>query len=137
VLVSTLSLAMGLVLLATARLSGNPSAYGLVVFVGFVFVAVACAMHLGTVVDRLFGSTAWRISAKGVVWLLIGGGTAWLIGRAPREEVLFALALAPVAVGAAGVAVARDDRWRALAFVAVAGLHTTLVVAIWAARQLR
>jgi hypothetical protein len=128
---------MGLVLLATARLSGNPSAYGLVVFVGFVFVALACAMHLGAVVDRLLESAAGRISVKVVVWLLIGGGTAWLIGRTPREEVLLALAVAPVAVGVAGVVVARDDRWPALGFLAIAGLLTALVVAIWVARQLR
>jgi hypothetical protein len=128
---------MGLVLLATARLSGNPSAYGLVVFVGFVFVAVGCAMHLGTVVDRLFGSAAGRISAKVVVWLVVGGGTAWLIGRAPREEVLVALALGPAAVGVAGVVVARDERWPAIGFLAVAGLLMALVVAIWVARQLR
>lgn len=128
---------MGLVLLATARLSGNPSAYGLVVLVGFVFVAVACAMHLGTVVDRLLDSPAWRISAKVVVWLVVSGGTAWLIGRAPREEVLVALAVGPAAVGVAGVVVARDDRWPAIAFLAVAGLLMTLVVAIWVARQLR
>ena len=128
---------MGLVLLATARLSGNPSAYGLVVFAGFVFVALACAMHLGTVVDRLFGSAAWRIPAKVAVWLLVSGGTAWLIGRAPREEVLVALALGPAAVGVAGVVVVRDGRWPALAFLAVAALLTSLVVAIWVARQLR
>ena len=134
---STLALAMGLVLLAAARLSGNPTAYGLVVFVGFVFVAVACAMHLGAVLDRLLGSAAWpwRVSAKVVAWLLVSGGTAWLIGRAPREEVLLALAVAPAAVGVARLAVVPDDRWPAIAFLTVAGCLTALVASVWLSRQ--
>ena len=128
---------MGLVFLVAARLSGNPTAYGLVVFVGFLFVAISCAMHLGAVLDRQFGPAAapWRVSAKVVVWLLVGGGTAWLIGRAPSEEVLVALLLAPPAVGIAGFLVARDGRWPAVAYLTVAGLLSALVVSVWLARQ--
>ena len=134
---STLGLAMGLVFLAAARLSGNPTAYGLVVFVGILFVAIACAMHLGAVLDRLFGSAAvpWRISAKAVVWLLISGGTAWLIGRTPRDDVLVALLVVPPAVGIAGLLVARDNRWQAVAFLTVAGLLMALIVSVWVSRQ--
>lgn len=136
-LLSTLALAMGLVFLAAARLSGNPSAYGLVVFVGFVFVAVGCAMHLDAVLDRLLGSVAapWRVSAKMVAWLAVGAGTAWLIGRTPSEEVLLALVLAPPAVGVAGLVVARDNRWPAMAFLGVAGMLMALVASVWLARQ--
>lgn len=134
---STLTLAMGLVLLAAARLSGNPTAYGLVVFVGFLFVAISCAMHLGAVLDRLFRSAAVlpRVSAKVVVWLLVSGGTAWLIGRTPSEEVLLALLLVPPTVGIAGLLVARDDRWPAVAYLTIAGLLMALVVSVWLARQ--
>jgi putative effector of murein hydrolase LrgA (UPF0299 family) len=128
---------MGLLFLAGARLSGNPSAYGLVVLVGILFVAISCAMHLGAVLDRLLGPAAagWRISAKAVVWLVISGGTAWLIGRTPSEEVLLALLLVPPAVGIAGLLVARDERWPAVAYLAVAGLLMALVVSVWLARQ--
>jgi hypothetical protein len=128
---------MGLVFLAAARLSGNPTAYGLVVFVGILFVAIACAMHLGAVLDRLFGSAAvpWRISAKAVVWLLVSGGTAWLIGRTPRDDVLVALLVVPPAVGIAGLLVARDNRWQAVAFLTVAGLLMALIVSVWVSRQ--
>ena len=133
---STLALAMGLLFLVAARLSGNPSAYGLVVFVGFLFVAIGCALHLGAVLDRLFGSAAgWRVSAKVAAWLAIGAGTAWLIGRTPSEEVLLALVLAPPAVGVAGLVVARDNRWPAIAFLVVAGMLIALVVWVWFARQ--
>jgi Na+/phosphate symporter len=137
VLGSTLALAMGLVFLVTARLSGDPTAYGFVVFVGYLFVAVACALHLGAVLDRLIGSEAVlrRVSAKVVVWLLVGGGTAWLIGRTPSEEVLVALLLAPPTVGIAGLLVARDNRAPAVAFLAVAGLLMALVISVWLARQ--
>jgi hypothetical protein len=133
VLGSTLALAMGLVLLAAARLSGNPTAYGLVVFVGLVIVAISCAMHLSAVIDRLPGSAAlpWRLSAKVVGWLLVSGGTAWLIGRAPRDDVLVALLLVPATLGIAGVAVAPDNRWPAVAYLAVAGLLMALVVWVW------
>jgi hypothetical protein len=128
---------MGLVFLAAARLSGNPTAYGLVVFVGILFVAASCAMHLGAVLDRLLGSAAvpWRVMAKVAVWLLVSGGTAWLIGRAPREEVLLALFLGPPAVGIAGLIVARDDRWPAVAFLSVAGALMALITWVWLARQ--
>ena len=134
---STLALTMGLVFLAAARLSGNPSAYGLVVFAGILFVAISCAMHLGAVIDRLFRSAtgAWRVSAKAVVWLVVSGATAWLIGRTPSEEVLLALLLAPPTVGVAGLLVARDDRWPAIAYLTVAGLLMALVVSVWLARQ--
>jgi putative effector of murein hydrolase LrgA (UPF0299 family) len=133
VLGSTLALAMGLVLLAAARLSGNPTANGLVVLVGLLIVATSCAMHLGAVIDRLFGSAAlpWRLSTKVVAWLLISGGTAWLIGRAPRLDVLLALLLVPSTVGIAGVAVARDNRWPAVAYLVVAGFLMALVVWVW------
>lgn len=128
---------MGVVFLAAARLSGNPTGYGLVVFMGILFVAISCAMHLGAVLDHLFGSAAMprRVSAKVVVWLLVSGGTAWLIGRAPREELLVALLVAPPAVGIAGLLVARDDRWPAIAFLTVAGLLMALVISVWLARQ--
>lgn len=128
---------MGLVLLAAARLSGNPTAYGLVVFAGILFVAAACAMHLGAVLDRGFGSgaAAWRVPAKVGIWLLVGGGTAWLIGRTPGEEVLFALLAAPMAVGIAGLLVGRDNRWPAVAFLAVAGVLTALIASVLVARH--
>ena len=128
---------MGLVFLAVARLSGNPSAYGLVVFVGFVFVAMGCAMHVDALLDRLLGSAAapWRVSAKLIAWLVVSAGTAWLIGRTPSAEVLLALVLAPLAVGVAGLVVARDNRWPAIAFLAVAGMLTALVASVWLARQ--
>jgi putative effector of murein hydrolase LrgA (UPF0299 family) len=133
VLGSTLALAMGLVLLAAARLSGNPTAYGLVVFVGLLIVALSCAMHLAAVIDRLPGPAAWqwRLSTKVVVWLLVSAGTAWLIGRAPRDDVLVALLLVPSTVGIAGVAVARDNRWPAVAYLTVAGFLMALVVWVW------
>jgi hypothetical protein len=134
---STLALAMGLLFLVVARLTGNPSAYGLVVFVGFVFVAIGCAMHLDAVIDRVFGSAAepWRVSAKVAGWLAVGAGTAWLIGRTPSEEVLLALVLAPPAVGVAGLVVARDHRWPAVAFLGVAGMLIVLIASVWLARQ--
>jgi len=128
---------MGLVLLAVARLTGNPSAYGVVVFVGFVFVAVGCAMHLDAVLNRVLRSAAepWRLSARVVAWLAVSAGTGWLIGRAPRDEVLLGLVMAPAAVGVAGLVVARDNRWPALAFLAVAGMLTALIASVWLARQ--
>lgn len=134
---STLVLAMGLIFLAAARLSGDPSAYGLVVFVGILFVATSCAMHSGAVLDRLLGSaaTAARLAAKAVIWLLVVGGTAWLIGRAPREELLLALGLAPSAVGIAGLVVARNNRWPALPYLTVAGALLALVGWVWLARH--
>ena len=133
---STLALAMGLVLLVAARVSGDPTAYGLVVFVGYLFVALAVALHLGAVLDRLIGPAAVlrRVSAKVVAWLLVAGGTVWLIGRTPSEEVLVALLLAPPAAGVAGLMVARDNRAPAVAFLAVAGLLMALVVSVWLAR---
>lgn len=138
VLGSTLALAMGLVFLAAARLSGNPSALGLVVFVGILFVSISCAMHVGAVLDRLLGSgaSAARVTAKVVTWLLVSGGTAWLIGRAPREELLLAIGLAPSAAGIAGLVVARDNRWPAVAYLTVAGALLALVVWVWLARHL-
>ena len=130
---STLALAMGLVFLAAAHFSGNPTAFGLVVFVGIVFVAISCAMHLGVVIDHLLGPAAmpWRLPSKMLIWLLVGGGTAWLIGRAPSEEVLLALLLAPLTAGIAGLSVARDDKWQAIAFLAAAGLLSALVIWVW------
>jgi hypothetical protein len=128
---------MGLVFLAVARLSGNPSAFGLVVFVGIVFVAIGCAMQLDAVVARLLESAAepWRTSARVVAWLVVSAGTGWLIGRAPGEEVLLGLVLAPFAVGVAALVVARDNRWPAIAFLAVAGMLMALVASVWLARQ--
>jgi len=64
-----------------------------------------------------------------------GAGTGWLIGRAPRDEVLLGLVMAPAAVGVAGLVVARDNRWPALAFLAVAGMLTALIASVWLARQ--
>jgi hypothetical protein len=135
---STLALAMGFVFLAAARLSGTPSAYGLVVLVGILFVAASCAMHLGAVLDRLLGSAAAlaRVSAKAVVWLLVSVGTAWLIGRTPSEELLLALGLVPSAAGIAGLVVARDNRWQAVAYLIVAGALLALVGWVWVARHL-
>ena len=132
-LASTLALAMGLVFLAAAHFSGNPTAFGLVVFVGIVFVAMSCAMQLGVVLDRLLGSVAmqWRLATKVVIWLVVSGGTAWLIGRAPSEEVLFALLVVPLGAGIAGQSVARDDKGPAIAFLAVAGLLSALVIWVW------
>ena len=133
VLGSTLTLAMGLVFLVPARLSGNPEAYGFVVFVGYLLVAISCAQHAGAVLDRLLGSTTMlaRISAKLAVWLVVGGGTAWLIGRTPSDDVLVALMVVPPAIGIAGLAVARDNRWSAVAYPAFAGLLTALAVWAW------
>jgi hypothetical protein len=131
-LVSTMALAMGLLLLMAARLSGNPIAYGFVVLVGILLVALSCAMHLGAVLDRLYESAAaLRVGAKLGVWLLVGGGTAWLIGRAPGDEVLFGLMIVPPAVGIAGVAVAQDERWPAAAYLAITGILTVLIVWVW------
>ncbi|MGH2417222.1 MAG: hypothetical protein ACRDFY_02715 [Candidatus Limnocylindria bacterium] len=134
---STLALAMGLVFLAAARISGNPTAYGLVVFVGILFVAIACAMHVSAALDGRFrsGPAAWRLVAKVGIWLLVGGGTAWLIGRAPGEEVLIGLLAAPLAVGIAGLLVAHDNRWPAVAFLAVAGLLAALIASVLVARH--
>lgn len=128
---------MGLVFLAAARLSGSPTAYGLVVLVGIVFVAVACAMHLGAVVDHRFGAGAapWRVPTKVGIWLLVGGGTAWLIGRTPGEEVLIGLLAAPPAVGIVGLLVGQNSRWPAVAFLAVAGLLTALIASVLVARH--
>ena len=133
VLGSTLTLAMGLVFLVPARLSGNPEAYGFVVFVGYLLVAISCAMHAGAIFDRVFGPEAAvpRVAAKVAVWLIVSGGTAWLIGRTPSEEVLFALMVVPPAIGIAGLAVARDTRWSAVAYPAFAGLLTALAVWAW------
>ena len=129
---------MGLVFLVPARLSGNPTAYGFVVFVGYLLVAISCAQHAGAVLDRLLGSTTMlaRISAKLAVWLVVGGGTAWLIGRTPSDDVLVALMLAPAGVGIAGFAVARDDRWAAVAYLAVAGLLTVFAAWVWLGHRL-
>ena len=120
---------MGLVLLGTARLSGNPTAYGLVVLIGYLFVAMSCAMHLSAVLDRLLGRSAGlRVSAKTVLWLVMSIGTAWLIGRTPSQEVVLALITVPMAVGISGVVVARGDRPPAVAFLAIAVLAMALSV---------
>ena len=50
-LAATLTLAMGLSLLAAFRLSGSPIGAGVVVFVGAWLVAIACAIQLGAIVD--------------------------------------------------------------------------------------
>ena len=128
---------MGLVFLAAARLSGNPSGYGLVVLVGILLVATSCAMHLGTAVDRLLESAAAaaRVSAKVVIWLLVSGGTAWLIGRAPSEELLLTIGLAPSAAGIVGLIVARENRLPAVAYLTVAGALLALVGWVWLARH--
>lgn len=129
---STLALAMGLVLLAAARASGNPTGYGLVVFVGILFVAASCAMHLGVVLDRLFDASAGlpRSGAIVGVWLLVGVGTAWLIGRAPGEELLYALMVVPSAVGIVGLVGGRDSTWSAAAYLAVAGILLALILSV-------
>lgn len=134
---SSLALATGLMLLATAGLSGNPGSHGLVILVGIVFVAVACAMHLGAILDGVAGSSTapWCLPAKLVVWLLLGGGTASLIARAPGEEVLLAIGLAPTAVGITGVVVGRANRWPAVTFLTLAVLVMALVGVVWLARH--
>lgn len=132
VLGSTMALALGLIFLAAARLSGRPTAYGFVVFVGVLLVALSCAMHLGAVLDRLDRTApALRAGAKLAVWVVVGAGTAWLIGRTPGEEVLIGLMIVPAAVGIAGVAVARDERWPAITYLVIAGLLAALIAWVW------
>lgn len=133
---SSLALAMGLVFLAAVRLSGHPQAFGLVVFVGVLFVALACALHLGAMLDQLRAATGpRRLVLKVAAWLAIGAGTAWLIERAPGDEVLVALLVVPGAVAVAGVVVARSERWAAGAFLALAVLLAALLGPIWLERQ--
>lgn len=129
---STLALAMGLTFLAAARLSGNPTAYGLVVLLGILLVAVSCAMHVSVVLDRVLVSAALRRRiAKLAVWLIVAGGTAWLIGRTPSEEVLVALMVVPALIGVAGLAVGGNNRLPAVTYLAVAALLTALAVWVW------
>jgi hypothetical protein len=134
---SALALAMGIVFLAAVRFSGDPQAHGLAVFVGILLVAVGCAMHLHAVLDRLLdtAATLWRAGATLLGWLAVGAGTAWLLGRAPGDEVLIALMFAPGTLGVTGRLVARDARWPALVFLALAGVLVALLGPIWWDRQ--
>lgn len=133
---SSLALAMGIVFLAAVRASGQPQAFGVAVFVGIVLVAVACAMHVGAIVDRLDPiAPPFRVAARWIAWVVVAGGTAWLIGRAPGDEVLLGLLIAPTALGIAGMVVAHDDPWPAVAFLALAGLLIVVVGPVWLERQ--
>lgn len=132
---STMALAMGFFLLAAVRLSGNPRGPGFAVFIATLFVALGCAMHLGAMFDRLITPSPWRVVLKLVAWILIGAGTAWVIERAPGDELLVALLIVPGAIGIAAVLVARRDRWSAVPFLGLAVLLVVLLGPVWLGRQ--
>lgn len=134
-LLSTLMLAMGVLLLWTARLSGNPSAYGIVVLGGIVLVAIGCAMHLAAATDAVVGHAALRAIAHVAVWLGIGAGTVWLVGRAPRDDVLLGLLLVPSFAGVAGLIVTRRSAWPAAVFMVGVALLILVVGPVWVARH--
>lgn len=134
---SALSLALGFAILAAARLSGNPSGFGFAVFIGVVLVALASGLHAGALLHLAgFPSAPLRLLVEGVVWLLIAVGTVWILGRAPRDEVLVALGIVPSALGLVGVGAARGRRIEAAVFLVFALLLTALVTPIWIGHRL-
>jgi hypothetical protein len=137
VLGSALILALGWAILAAVRLSGSPVSYGFAVFAGILIVAAACAMHLGAISDELLRSRpgAVRIGVRLAGWIVVGAGTAWVIGRAPGDEVLFSLLTVPSALGLAGLAARRRDPWPSLPFLAIAGLMVLALGPVWIARH--
>jgi hypothetical protein len=134
---SALVLSLGLAILAAVRVSGAAVSYGFAVFIGILVVAAACAIHLGAISDRVLtrASGVPRFAVRVVAWLAVGAGTAWVIGRAPGDEVVFSLLTVPTGLGIAGLAVARRDPWPALPFLVVAGLFVALLGPLWVARH--
>lgn len=115
---STLALAMGLMLFGVARFSGNPAAFGAVVFFGIWFVAIGCALHIGATVNELrFLPWPVRAVAIAVAWVAIGAFTVWLLGSAPSTELLLALVATPAAIGIVRLLVSRNRRGWPVAFL--------------------
>ena len=125
---STLVLALGATLLAAFRVSGSPIGAGVVVFVGVWFVAIACALHLGAIRDRMGLAMGLRISLKLAAWALTLGATAWAMARAPGPELLTGLLTVPVVVGMVGALLAGRDRSASLGFAFVALALSALLV---------
>lgn len=133
---SALALAMGISLLTAVRLSGNPQGFGLAVALGVILVAIACASHASAVLDRLEDVPSMTcLAVKVATWVSTGGGTIWLVGRAPGDEVLVVLIVVPMALGIVGLVVTRDSPWPAVAFLVLAGLLTILLGPIWLERH--
>jgi hypothetical protein len=116
---STLALAMGLMLLAVARFSADPGALDVVAALGIVFVAVACALHLGAILNELtFLPRLVRALGTAVSWVVFGLAIFWLFTFVePGPELLLGLLMTPAAVGVVRLLVSRTDRGWAVAFL--------------------
>ena len=134
---SALMLALGVAVLVPVRLSGHAVSFGFAVFIGIWLVAAACAMHLGAITDTLLRSRqgAVRFGVRLAGWIGIGAGTAWVIGRAPGDEVLFSLLTVPSALGVAGLVVARRSPWPALPFLFLTAVMVGVLGQIWVERH--
>ena len=115
---STLALAMGLMLLAVARFSGNPAALGVVVLVGIVFVAIACALHTGAIINELRSlPRPVRALVIAMAWAAVSIATVWLLASAPSTELLVALLMTPAALGIVRLLLSATNRGWAVVFL--------------------
>lgn len=130
---STLTLFAGITCLAGVRLSGNPAALGLVVFIGLTLVAAGCAMHLSVLLGRVGLPNPWRPALQAVAWIALAAGAAWVVERAPGDELVIALMTVPSLVGAAGLLAYRTDRWPSIAFFVLSVGLTALLAPVWLA----
>ena len=132
---STLTLLAGITFLAAVRLSANPGALGLVVFIGLSLVAAGCAMHLSALVRRLDVRSPWRLVLQVVAWIGLAAGTAWIVERAPGDELVAALMTVPALVGALGLLAHRTDRWPSIVFFVLSIGLTGLLAPVWLDRN--
>lgn len=116
---STFALAMGVMLLAVARFSDDPGALDIVVVLGIVFIAMACALHTAAMVDELaFLPGPVRALGTVVAWAAFAIATVWLLSIvAPDPGVLLALLMTPAALGAIKLLISPANRGWAMAFL--------------------
>ena len=134
---SALVLALGVVILVAVRLSGSAVEYGFAVFVGILLVAAGCAMHIGAITDELLRTRhgVLRFAVRLAAWIGVGLGTAWVIGRAPGDEVLFSVLTVPSALALGGLAVRRRSPWPALPFLVLTIAMVSVLGQVWIARH--
>lgn len=132
---STLTLFAGITCLAAVRLSPNPAALGLVVVMGLTLVAGACAIHLSALVGGLVSHGPLRLVLQAGAWIGMAVGTAWIVERAPGDELVVALMTVPPLVGASGLAAYRTDRWASIGFLVLSLGLVLLILPVWWGRN--
>jgi hypothetical protein len=134
---ATTALAIALIFFYAVTQPGAADRSGLGTFMGFVATTIGVALHLaGAVRALLVSRPRWLrlLAAAGIITIIVFGAV-WLLGRAPRLEVLFALLTAPPVAGIVGLGVTarRRDPWPAVAFLAL----TLLLVLVLGPRWVR